>query len=301
MKISFYDPEEQPRKSRDKNSSFTLDWVSELGWKQNPFSLQNRIAGMHEEEHEINLFFIKERKFGLITGPTGVGKSTLMQWLSGELDNRRGFRVLKFNADILSTDDQLRSEIADPFRGMFSKGKDIDTQALVHLLEKKCKKDTLVLLIEDADDFGAKHKDVLHAILTLPNVKMLMSARSTPKHLPADDELELEVEQRDAQQYQQILTDRIEAVGGSGMHPFTENVVERMRKETDNTQEFLSLAQETAIHIALNVLTGDDPEEEVVSKKKKATHKETSSGVKGKERTKYDDLIESLGEELTKE
>jgi CO dehydrogenase nickel-insertion accessory protein CooC1 len=303
MKISFYDPEEEkPTRKRDSNSSFTLDWVSELGWKENPFTLSNRIAGFAHEEHEVNLFFIKQRRFGTITGPTGIGKTTLLTWLTSELEGRRGFRVVVLDADLLTNEQQLLNEIADNFRGMFAKGKDISSSQLHNLLIKKTKQDQLVLLIDNAETLENEHMNLLEELLGLSNTQILLAAHSKQKDLPADDELELVLKQRDEKHYEQILIDRIEAVGGKGIHPFTISVIQRMTKETENTEEFLKLAHETAIHIALNKVTGEEesPEEVIEESKKSSSRKKTSSGVQGRKRTKYDELIESLGEELTK-
>ncbi|MFT4250280.1 MAG: ATP-binding protein [Candidatus Woesearchaeota archaeon] len=298
MKITFYDPDEEvSRTKKGKNSSFTLNWADELGWKENPFTLQNTIAAMAEEEQEINLFFIKQRRLATITAPTGRGKTTLLRWLQEELSNRNGFFVAYLQEHQATTPEQLREELADAFRGLFRKGREISTQELLLLIQKKVRKQQLVLLLDDTDHYEEEHFSVLEALLTLPNTQILLTSTNKHKTLPAQNDLELEVEKRTPEQYTQILRQRIELVGGAGTHPFTEEVIKKMSKETSNTQEFLQLAMETAIHIALNKVTQG---EETITKTPKSKNKTSSSGVKGRERTKYDELIESLGEELTK-
>lgn len=302
MKISFYDPDKDRAHQQRDGSSFTLDWVGELGWKNNPFELdEHLIAGMEDERQEINLFFIKKRRYGSITGPTGSGKTTLLNWLSDELSAHSDYRVVKIDASRIPDASHLRVALADTVRGFFSRGKDLSLDELLDVLEQKAKKH-LVVLVDDSQHLDDQQVRVLDGVLGL--TASVVCAGSRQPGIAADDSLQITLGERTVKEYRLILEQRIQAVGGEGMHPFTVSVVERMAEETDNTRDFLSLAHETAIAIALKQVTleGDEPEEKVAEdaeKKASKRKKKNSSGVKGRERTKYDKLIESLSDELS--
>ena len=142
----------------------------------------------------------------------------------------------------------------------------------------------------------------MHALLELP-ASVLCAGTNIPK-TPEEDELALTLGQRTADEYRLILEQRIELVGGEGIHPFTKSVIARMAEESTSTRDFLSLAHETAIAIALKRVTleEDEPEEQVAEdaeKKAAKRKKKNSKQVKGRKKTKYDELIESLSEELS--
>lgn len=310
VKISFYDPDEQkPAKRRDK-SGFTMDWVSELGWKRDPFERDAPLADFEDERQEINLFFIKKRRFGTVVGGTGMGKSTLLRWLRDELGQYKELDVHLISADQTPTDESFRKALAEPFRGVFSRGKGIERDALADLLAKKAR-GRYVLLVDGGERLTEEHLATIATLLSLDSSILLSADR--PIAGPAEDELALTIEKRDPEQYQKILSERIARAGGTGMRPFTKGVVETMAEDTDTTQEFLELARETAINIALKRVTLDEDvapedlaaaEEERVEKRKrgkgaaKAKSPETSeSGAqKSEKKRKYDELIESLTE-----
>jgi ABC-type cobalamin/Fe3+-siderophores transport system ATPase subunit len=71
--------------------SFVLDWQKKLGYKQDPFVAQpsknvgDYIVGREKERENLNLFIIKQEKFGILHGPKGSGKTTLLLWLERQL------------------------------------------------------------------------------------------------------------------------------------------------------------------------------------------------------------------------
>lgn len=289
MKISFYDPDEnQPARTDEE---FTLDWPKHLGWKDNPFELQGRVAGVEQEKHELNLFFIKKKRFGSIQAESGNSKTTLINWLANAL--KKEFHVVLAQENTHTSPAAMRCEIADAFRGVFSKGKDLSNQELVTLLEKKARKKPIAILLDDVDDHSKQHAETIQHILDVDNTHVLVTCHSLPETYSFTDELEMTLEMRDESQLKKILYDRIQAVNGHDIAPFSEDIISELAKKATSTEEFLSLAHEAAIHLALN-----DGVFETTPPKKKEKKKKDSLKKKG--RTKYDDLIESLGEELTK-
>ncbi len=293
MKISFYDPDEnKPVKKTSKgHAGFTMDWTAELGWKSNPFAQAGHpLAAMEDERKEINLFFVKQRKLGAIVGKPGMGKTTLMFWLKHQLTEYKNISGHYVDAEAASGEGFLHA-LADPFKGLFSRHDPQTGVELAELIIKKAK-GRYVLLVDNAQKLTQENLDVLTEILNL-DCSIILASTEEFKKLPVKDDLELQLKKRSNEEYTKILQERIERVGGSGIHPFTKTVVSRIAKETANTREFLDLAQETAINIALKRANLDDelPEEVIAEDEEQKVSKKRS----GKKR-QYDELIESLTE-----
>ncbi len=293
MKISFYDPDENPPKKTKQSDhiGFTLEWTEELGWKENPFTLPGHLlAGMEEERKEINLFFVKQKKFGIIQAGPGYGKTTLMFWLKNELTHYKNIYGHYLDAQAASGEGFLQA-LADPFKGLFSRHEPKTGVELCELIIRKAK-GKYVLLVDNAQKLTAENLEVLGELLNIDCSIILATTHKIDK-LPAKDELELKLAKRSGEEYAKILQDRIERAGGQGIKPFTKTVIARIAKETDNTREFLDLAQETAINIALKRANLDEevPEEVIAEDEEQKASKKRS----GKKR-QYDELIESLTE-----
>lgn len=310
VKIRFYDPDANaPRRKKSKGAGFTLDWVQELGWSQNPFDKNLfRVAGMVDARKDINVFFVKQRQFGIISGAAGMGKSTLLRWLEGELVGHK-LRVVRLNGQEHGGKD-FRKHLASVFAGMFTAPTPTTDSSLVELLAKKGA-DTYIALVDDAEFLTNENLKTIEAVLST-EAKVVFTAASKITGLPAKDELKLTIDSLTTEDYVAILLDRIQHVGGQGTHPFSESVISRMAKDTDSLRDFLDLAQETAINVALKKatlgghVTADDlaEGEEEKAETKKGLKKKTSikksqvQQKKEQKKRKYDELIESLSEDI---
>lgn len=293
MKISFYDPDDEtPQKKPVKGrAGFTMNWMAELGWNNNPFAQPGHpLAAMEEERKEINLFFVKQRKLGTIVGKQGTGKTTLLRWLKTELEHYKNISGHLVDAEAIAGTGFILA-LSDPFKGLFSRHNPQTGEELAELIVKKAK-GRYVLLVDNAQKLSKANLEALAALLSL-DCSVVLASTEQIKNLPNKDDLALTLKKRSDAEYAKILQDRIERVGGTGMHPFTKTVVSRIAKETDNTKEFLDLTQETAINIALKRANLDEevPEEVIAEDEEKKASKKRS----GKKR-QYDELIESLTE-----
>ncbi len=290
MKISFYEPEER---TSENNGGITLNWIEEFGWNANPFEKQIDLVAMHKERQEINLFFIKAKQYAVITGASGTGKTTLLLWTKQELAKHKDYLVHFHNAHLGV--EQLRTDLADYYRSFFTRGKNLTEEELYALVYKKNRK-KVVLLIDDVEDI-APYKETLDKLRAL-HVLLIFSTHKKLHLSQAQDELTIELGMRTAEEYAEILRARIQACGGVGIHPFTQHSIQHLAKEAKNTTEFLSLAQETAIGIALKKITLEDisvDEEDTLEHIEEEAKKRTTLP---KRKTNYDELIESLSEDI---
>lgn len=323
MKIRFYDPDDEAKQAQQparalpvhnqphpQSRGFTLDWVRDLGWRENPFTqlqpkpVHSFIVGQEQTRQAINLFFIKEQRFGTITGERGSGKSFLLEWLEEELAQYAD----RFDIRRVSGAKQPREIIAaivEPYEGVFSKYKGESADEFVAFLTSKLKK-KLVLLIDDADELGA-FESYVHALLTAtPAIVVLAGAR--PKAVK-DDALKLKLSPLPAHDAIKLVEKRIAAVGGSAIRPFTNRLLEELwTAAKENPSTYLSFLSETAMKIALKqvIIDEESPQEFLLRKqegKEKAEAKPADTkgekSEKGDKRAKnnknhYDELIAGL-------
>lgn len=65
-----------------------MEWFKEYGWKQNPFSIKANINlfGIENKKRDL-LNYIQGGDICWLTGPTGVGKSSLLKWMESNTKN----------------------------------------------------------------------------------------------------------------------------------------------------------------------------------------------------------------------
>ncbi len=301
IRISFYDPDKKRRKH--KNSGFTMDWISELGWKKDPFA-NAPLADFEDERQEVNLFFIKKRRFGVIQAAHGMGKTTFLKWLAKELEDYDNIDPHYISLADNPSDEGFRSMLADAYRGVFGRGKHISTTELTELVTDKAK-GRYVLLVDEGQNLTEGQVQTIGALCDT-DAAVIITTDRTVKNTPKD-ELKLALKKRTSEQYEKIMSERIADAGGEGLSPFTSKVVDRMGKDTETTREFLDVARETAINIALKRVSLDDAkvdpesladaEEEKVERKKGKKVPDEPKKDEEKKRT-YDELIESLSKDL---
>mgnify|MGYP001576069697 CR=1 FL=1 len=76
-----------------ENQAIPFDWYSKFGWKDVPFEDKitphtELIAGYKSEREEIEKWIVQQKRFGLIRGVFGTGKSTLRLWTTNYLQTK---------------------------------------------------------------------------------------------------------------------------------------------------------------------------------------------------------------------
>jgi hypothetical protein len=312
VKFRFYDPDEKPAEQEHpkhaepvtihvQKKGFTLDWVHDLGWRENPFTqltpmpVHEFMVNQDATRQAINLFFIKEQRFGTITGDHGSGKTFMLQWLAEELHPYKDrFEVHYFDA-AACTVEQFTEKLTKHHSSFFSSYKGNSPEKLVHFLEGKLKH-KLVILVDNANDLGAL--DHYYKALYAKMQAVIILAGTKPAQL-AEDSLNATLVQMSAHDASKMVEKRIGKVGGAGIKPFNHRLLEEVWVAAKCTPKtFLDYCNETAMKVALKQIIIEEessaPVERAAEKPVKDSKKSVKIDKKAASKNQYDDLIAGI-------
>jgi type II secretory pathway predicted ATPase ExeA len=243
-------------------TGFTLHWVHELHWRQNPFTQLSVkpahvfIVNQDAARQQINLFFIKEKQFGVIHGPPGSGKTFMLTWLAEELQPYGDrFMVYGFEGNAPTT--TIIEKLVAPHQTLFHKYKGSTPEELSAFLLARSRR-KMVILVDNADEL-TDQTAVYYKFLLAHNNAIVILTGAHPPALARED-MSVPLPPLHAKDVLKILERRISAVGGSGYLPFVENLVEELwRASGNNLKRFFEYCNETAMKVALKQLTITQP------------------------------------------
>ncbi len=126
------------------------DWFKAMNWSENPFILNilpELFVGYKNQSEELARLVKEKHKVIMIIGPTGSGKTTLMEWLSNSLSDR-------FDFLFIGKPPQKPEEFVDIFNekypSFFRKLKNI--YQIPSFLNKKLRSRHLIVLYDEAHE-----------------------------------------------------------------------------------------------------------------------------------------------------
>lgn len=272
---------------------FVRDWQKKLGYRHDPFlavpskKVSDYFVDREEEREALNLFIIKQKRFGILHGDEG--KSTLAGWLKEQVGD---------NALIL--DPKKKKEFSEQLmqhalnfieRTVTKPHEKVKGEQLQALLLKKLARRDLLLIIDDASDLQNDQKWLLKQIIeSCPKIQVILVTQKPLKE-HADygvDELNLSLKTMPNDQLSMLLQQRIELTGSRGTWPFDEDEIEKLiTKAKSNPKKLLELARDRAIELSLKVQSLPKPvhkqqhsQQSSQDTPKKSTQKEKSSWFK---------------------
>jgi predicted AAA+ superfamily ATPase len=251
------------------NSNF-----SKWGWNENPFVLKidpSLFVGYESQVKAALNHIDNKHKVALITGRTGVGKTTFLKWVENNYDAAKLY---------VSKPPENPEEFVSLFTDLFGVsfferllGKKPNLYNLPAYVNKKTKGKHLVFLL---DEIHETNKDVLEwlRVLTdqIDNISLVMAGMPVIEEKMSELEtLDQRITTRinlislDKNETKELIKKRIENVGGKGILPFTEDAIGRIYDKTGGfPRETLKLCDRlvnSALEKNLDAITLKDIEE----------------------------------------
>ena len=261
----------RPPKASKKHDQFIVDWNKKLGWSNDPFSenlkanIRDYIGGYETERMKINLFVLQRYNFGVLSGDSGMGKTTILKWMLSELKKYKQKIIAGYiDGNKMKGPLSCIKEVINPVENIFEKliirpHKELDLDTLIPFIRRKLRNKRLILLIDDigkVSDFGIEllkkmFKSSLNMQLIIAGTKDEI-ATSEIKDLIAADHLHIELKSMKYEDFKDMVSARIELVGGKGTQPFTDAVLQMIQKECKgNPQIALQMLHSCATEFSL--------------------------------------------------
>lgn len=248
-----------------KRRNFVINWEKNLDWNGNPFvdnillPLTHFKAGRDDEINALNKFFIQDKKFGILKGEKGLGKTFLLKWLEEELNTfQNKFKIFYFDAKI-SNHKMLVKKLIKHFSSfsMFIHHENILETIKSHLTKSK----NAVFIIDNADHLNKESLDLLNKIISFNYTSMIFSITKDIKFKDfPDDELNLILKPMKSDSLKEMIIKRIEHFNGIDIEPFNSIQLKTIAKRaSNNPREFLKLCNEKAVEISLQKKDTIDP------------------------------------------
>ncbi|MBI4441371.1 ATP-binding protein [Candidatus Woesearchaeota archaeon] len=251
-------------------AQFVLEWEKALGWKDNPFQdkifepVENFIVGYEKERQKLNLFVIENYRYGIVLGDDGSGKTTLLRWMRSQLIHyRQRFAVLYLNAKNLKTEQEFIKALVSPFLNPIEQyvtrpWKKIHIGNMVEFLKPRLAGKNMILLLDEAQALPKAELLILkhlfdstvhmQLIVAGPVEEMKQSIVSTF----SEDKLGITLHGLKQDDIKEMLTRRIEALGGKGIDPFDHDLLSHIaRNPNNNPKEVLIVCNDHAVKLAL--------------------------------------------------
>jgi type II secretory pathway predicted ATPase ExeA len=204
------------------------------GWKKNPFTLDihpELFTGYRQEVKSILEKISAGSGHILITGPLGVGKTTLLRWLKNHLEEN--FTPVYVPRPPQHFAQLIRLVIKA--LGMTVKSREELNIYNLDVLRRQAGQQ-LVVLLDEAHEFTVEIERPLRTLGDLDGVVLVMAGlpetvtkfQTEVRPLFERIVLSVSLDHLDANDLKELIRARIESVGGSGLHPFTEEALAKI-------------------------------------------------------------------------
>lgn len=219
------------------------EYYTKFGWSQNPFTLTispNLMVGYSSQTKKLLSHVFNSHKMAMVVGHTGSGKTTLMNWLSGYINNNKN----SFESYYIPKCPRTKQDLVDIFKFLFGyniidnfRFKDLNTQNLPKFLVKKTRKNKAVVLVDEAHETSLEVLEWLRTLNDMvPNLLIIFAGlpifeKKIETKLPTlymRITTKTYLESLNYVETESLIRKRIENSGGEGLKPFTSNSVKRI-------------------------------------------------------------------------
>lgn len=217
-------------------------WLSGLGWKGNPFTLSINsgvFVGYDVQINAVMRHISEQHKIAIITGPTGVGKTSMMKWI----EKNNSMKTI-YVSKPPSEPGEFTQIFIDYFPlGFVDRifGRKLNLYNLNSYVNRRLKGKQLLILLDESHETG---KDVLEWLRVLvdqiDNVSLVLAGlphledriRQTLETFDQRITSRIKLLALNEAETAELIKKRIESEGGSGTNPFTEEAVIEIYKKT---------------------------------------------------------------------
>jgi len=237
-------------------------WYSKIKWHRNPFSLDvhsELFTGYKKEVKEVLSKISARSGHVLIVGDLGVGKTTMLRWLSNNLPKDiNPIYVPRPPQDF----NQLIRFISDSVGFSPKNAQDYN----IYNLNRFCRKlkKGLVLLLDEAHEFTVEVERPLRTLGDLDDVMLVMgglpeTVDKFKKEIPPLYErlvLKIALNHLVQEDLEELIRVRIEEAGGTGLHPFTADAIKKIFELSEGIPRRALKLCDQAVTAAIN--NGED-------------------------------------------
>jgi hypothetical protein len=243
--------------SSKKRRDFIIHWERNLDWSGNPFTdtilfpVSSFKSGREEESKILNKFFIQGKKFGVIKGEKGVGKTFILKWLEEELKTYENqFDIFYFDAKT-SNHKTLIKNLMSHFTtfSFFNNPENL----IDNIKSKISKSKKIIFLIDDADNLSKESLILIKQIKSINNIHLILTISEDFDFKDfGEDELNLTLSKLETEYLKEMIVKRIEYYNGVDIEPFNSIQIKTIAKKANfNPREMLKLCNEKAVEISI--------------------------------------------------
>ncbi|MBI4019124.1 MAG: Flp pilus assembly complex ATPase component TadA [Candidatus Aenigmarchaeota archaeon] len=233
-----------------KNSSIgwpkrVKEWITENGWFQSPFTFSIKpdlYVGYGDQKAALLSAIEEKHNISLVTGPTGSGKTTLLKWSA--MNVPKNFEVLYTGKPPANTQELLdifNNKYGAPwFLRLFIPNIKNPYQ-IPDFMNKKLRGKHLIFFLDEAHEAELEMLEWIRVLSDqIENMTIILSGlpvfeskiRDKLETLRKRIVTRIEVLALTKHEMQQMITMRIESVGGKGHAPFDQDAIDAIYEKT---------------------------------------------------------------------